>query len=293
MSLARRTSAIALAAAAVSLLTVGLARSLSLGPSSLAEAAPPHHGSGAGRDEAAVGLSDGAYALELAPPVVQVGTRGLAFIIRDLRSGAPLLRYDDDLTKKLHLIVVRADTTGFQHVHPRLQADGRWLVTDALFDRAGPWRLIADFIPGGGERTVLATNLHVVGGRYTARGFVESERVGRTAWRAASGAYTVVAEAGSYAAGADGKLRFQISRLGRPVVDLQPYLGALGHCVLLRAGDLGYTHVQPSEAPKAGPTIEFETRYPGGAPLAVFLQFRHRGAVQTVTFHLPAPPARA
>ena len=49
---------------------------------------------------------------------------------RDLRivdaRGATVRDFDVEHTKRLHLIVVRRDLTGFQHVHPSRAADGTW-----------------------------------------------------------------------------------------------------------------------------------------------------------------------
>lgn len=38
------------------------------------------------------------------------------------------------------------------------------------------------------------------------------------------------------------------------VTDLKPYVGAFGHLVALRAGDLAYLHVHPDGAPGDGRT---------------------------------------
>jgi hypothetical protein len=296
MAFLRRRWVPFVAVAAIAVLGAGIARALTLGPGSLTAAEPSGghgmHTSGGASAPAPAGttLSDGSFALELAAPVARVGRARIDFTIRDLRAGTPLRSYEVEQAKKLHLIAVGADAHGFQHVHPRLLPDGRWLADDLRFDRAGPWRLIADFVPAGGERTVLATNLLVTGGAFRARPFVESRRIGAEAWRSSAGAYAVSVQATHFAAGGEGVLRFTVERAGKPVRDLQPYLGALGHCVLLRTGDLSYVHVHPEETDGSGPTISFETAYPAGAPLAMFLQFRHEGKVHTAEFRLPAPP---
>ena len=45
--------------------------------------------------------------------------------------------------------------------------------------------------------------------------------------------------------GQESELTLSVSRDGRPVTDLQPYLGAYGHLVVLRDGDLAYLHAHP------------------------------------------------
>ena len=60
--------------------------------------------------------------------------------------------------------------------------------------------------------------------------------------------YTVTLD-GDLTAGADAKLTLSVSRDGKPVTDLQPYLAAYGHLVALRDGDLAYLHVHPEGRP--------------------------------------------
>ena len=57
----------------------------------------------------------------------------------------------------MHLIVVRRDMSGFQHLHPRLGADGRW-TTPLTIPEAGSYRVFADFKAGGKNRTLAPTS---------------------------------------------------------------------------------------------------------------------------------------
>ena len=294
--------------AATAVLGVGVVRAVEIGPGKASVKAAPRqdhnaHGQGAparagGHGGAAATalapptLDSGRYALRLARQVVPTGTRRFGFEVIDVTTGKPITEFEDDMTKKLHLIVVREDLVEFQHVHPTLDEGGRWTTTEAVLGRAGPWRLIADFIPHGGERTVLSATLHATGGRFRARPLRESPRAGEHVWRAETAGYEVHVAAEGYAARRSGTLRFTVERGGEPVTDLQQYLGALGHAVLLRAGDVAYTHVHPHEGPPEPGEIEFEVSYPAAAPLALFLQFRHRGRVHTAAFALPTPPAQ-
>ena len=52
--------------------------------------------------------------------------------------------FDVEHTKRMHLIVVRRDMTGFQHLHPTQAPDGTWSVPLTLRD-AGSYRVFADF----------------------------------------------------------------------------------------------------------------------------------------------------
>ena len=80
-----------------------------------------------------------------------------------------------------------------------------------------------------------------------------------------------------------------MQRDGRPVTDLQPYLGAYGHLVVLRDGDLAYLHVHPAApqdgtTPAQGPHVRFVTTAPSAGTYRLFLDFRHGSVVRTAAF---------
>ncbi|MEV6492826.1 hypothetical protein AB0M20_30025 [Actinoplanes sp. NPDC051633] len=73
-----------------------------------------------------------------------------------------------------------------------------------------------------------------------------------------------------------------MSKDGKPVTDLQPYLGAYGHLVALRHGDLAYLHVHPDGTPgdgrtAAGPGIIFHADVPSAGAYRLYLDFQHAG----------------
>jgi hypothetical protein len=76
------------------------------------------------------------------------------------------------------------------------------------------------------------------------------------------------------------KLRFDIRRDGRPI-RVQRYLGAGGHLVALRKGDMAYLHVHPTGG---GGQVSFATEFPSAGRYRLFLQFKHRGRVHTAAF---------
>jgi len=84
-------------------------------------------------------------------------------------------------------------------------------------------------------------------------------------------------------------LTLSVSRNGKPVTDLQPYLDAYGHLVALRASDLAYLHIHPMGSPgdgvtAAGPEIGFHMTFPSAGDYRLFLDFQHAGAVRTAEF---------
>lgn len=237
-------------------------------------------------------VSQNGYTLELNEPVVDGGDREVSFRIIGA-GGQPLSRYEESHDKRLHLIAVRRDLSGFQHVHPTFdRASGTWRSNLAL--SGGSWRLFADFVPTGGEATTLATDLLVNGDNAT-QGLPQPSRTATVSDPA--GDYTVTLR-GDLTAGKHSMLTLEVSQDGRPVTNLQPYLGAYGHLVALRQGDLAYLHVHPGGEPgdgktKPGPQIEFGAEVPSAGRYYLFLDFKHQGTVRTAAFTLDTGAAQA
>jgi hypothetical protein len=83
-------------------------------------------------------------------------------------------------------------------------------------------------------------------------------------------------------AGDGADVVFTVTRDGREVADVEPYLGADGHLVALREGDLAFLHTHPAGEP--GGPIEFGVEYPSPGRYRLFLQFKHDGEVRTAAF---------
>jgi hypothetical protein len=235
------------------------------------DSAPEQH-SDTSRAAAVRGLAvaDGGLRVVVDDPKLRRGrTERLAFRIVDER-GATVRDFDVEHTKRMHLILARRDLTGFQHLHPEQRADGTW-TTRVRLDEAGSYRLFADFSHAGELRT-LATDLRVDGD-------ADLRPLPASQPRAVSdGGYDVGLDAGTSRPGEEANLRFTITRDGAPV-RTEPYLGAGGHLVALREGDLAFLHVHPTgEGPSFAATFPTEGRY------RLFLQFKHERRLHTVAF---------
>ena len=195
--------------------------------------------------------------------------------------GSPLTRYRTEHGQDLHLIVVRRDLADYQHVHPALAADGTWSVPVDLSD-PGVYRVFADFTPADrADGLTLGTDLSVAGNYRP----LPLPAVSRTA---EVDGYTVTLD-GELVPGEESELTLSVSRDGRPVTDLQPYLEAYGHLVALRDGDLAYLHVHPLGSPgdgttAPGPTVTFAAEVPSEGAYRLFLDFRHGDEVRTAEF---------
>lgn len=193
--------------------------------------------------------------------------------------GQPVTKYETTHDKDLHLIAVRRDMTGFQHVHPTLAVSGVWHTHLDL--SSGPWRLFADFKAAGAEDLTLGTDVSVAGD-------YRPQPLPAPSKTTTVDDYTVTLT-GDLSAGSSSKLTLSVSRGDAPVTDLQPYLAAYGHLVVLRSDDLAYLHVHPQGAPgdgvtKPGPDVIFYATTPSTGTYRMFLDFKHNGVVRTAEF---------
>ncbi|WP_327023120.1 hypothetical protein [Micromonospora sp. NBC_01739] len=203
--------------------------------------------------------------------------------------GKPVTRYEVNHDKPMHLIVARRDLGGFQHVHPEMAADGTWRVASPL-SSPGVWRAFADFTPIGGEALTLGVDL-------TVPGELTEQPLPAPAGSTRVHDYTVDFH-GTPQPGGNTTLTFTVSRDGVPVRNLEPHLGAFGHLVALRQGDLAYLHVHPEGQPgdgrtAPGPQVRFGAEFPSAGAYRLYLDFRHDGVVRTAEFtvHVGDPGA--
>ncbi|GII03032.1 hypothetical protein [Planobispora takensis] len=235
---------------------------------------------GAGEVPGGLQVSAAGYTLVPGTDVVEPGeTADFRFSVIG-PDGRPVTRFTPQHEKRLHFIVVRRDLSGFQHLHPQEKGDGVWSVPLTL-PEAGEYRAFADFAPEGASGMTLGMDL-------SAPGDYRPEPLAAPVRTATVDGYTV-SLAGDLAPGRTSRLTLSVSKGGKPVTDLEPYLGAYGHLVALRDGDLAYLHVHPDGEPgdgrtAAGPGITFFTEVPSAGAYRLFLDFKHGGTVRTAEF---------
>ncbi len=197
------------------------------------------------------------------------------FVIED-QDGRAVHQFTPIHERDLHLIVVNRELTTFHHVHPALDGDGTWSIDLPALD-PGSYRAVADFQIADGPRLALGTDLTVAG---LYRPAELSEPTGQTT----TDGYEVqlAAERSD-----DGEVTAElvVRRDGDLVTDLEPYLGANGHLVALRSGDLAYAHVHPAEDGNDGPGIvTFDAELTSAGRYGLFFDFKHDGTVHTASF---------
>ncbi|MEV4823375.1 copper resistance protein CopC [Micromonospora sp. NPDC049274] len=196
----------------------------------------------------------------------------------------PATRFAVVHEKPLHLIVVGRDLGGYQHLHPTMAPDGTWSVPLTLA-RPGGYRVFADFsvaAPDGRQVPLVLGVDHQVPGAYAPAALPPAQP------QATVGPFTV-SMTGTPTAGVTAPVRFQLTRTDAAgPVQPQRYLGAYGHLVVVREGDLGYVHVHPEQELVDG-TVAFWLTVPSSGRYRAFFDFQVDGKVHTAEYTINLP----
>jgi len=224
-------------------------------------------------------------------------------------SGKVLRDFETVHDRIMHLIVVRTDLGNFQHLHPVFNHETGEFDIDIVFPTSGEYRLIADFtVAQGGSSpqklTVVATANLTVGNseEYQPRP-VEVDTIAAKRVGDYKVAFTFPEKMHPHVP-LDYSLTIQKDL--QAVTDLEPYLGALGHSVILKEGTLHFIHTHPKEerhrsdsrehmhhehdmhsmttSTTGGPTIIFSAQFPEEGVYKVFTQFQHQSKVITAEY---------
>lgn len=189
--------------------------------------------------------------------------------------GSPITELEVVHTRKLHLIVVGEDLNFFDHVHPAPQPDGS-LRLEYRFPTAGAYVLFADLTPQGDRNQVFRLPVAVSGPAPQHRPLIETPApaIVRREYRVA-----LLPAPSPIRAGEETSLTFTISQNATPVTDIEPYLGAGGHCVVVSEDSQAYLHSHPLETSgsRFGPRITFHTLFPHPGLYKIWAQFQHHG----------------
>jgi hypothetical protein len=231
-------------------------------------------------------VADQGYRLEADQTILAAGSAQLFTFRITGPNGAPVHGFVADHERELHLIVVGSDLGTYAHLHPERAADGTWgIELPAL--APGTYRAFADFAVADGPELTLGVDLAVPG---TAT-FAALPSPNPTA---TVDGYEVTI-AGAPEAGATSEVELTVTKDGRPVTDLEPYLGAFGHLVAIRGGDLAYLHVHPvgeavhDGSARGGPSVRFALEVPSSGDYRLFFDFSHGDAVHTAAFTVEVP----
>ncbi|QYR23629.1 hypothetical protein KZ483_12445 [Paenibacillus sp. sptzw28] len=200
-------------------------------------------------------------------------------------NGKPVDNFDISHEKQMHLIVVSKDLSFFNHIHPEYKGNGRFEVK-TRFPAAGEYKLIADYVPTGGSATNKSTWITVKGTAPDMKPIKPDQELVKSV----DGVEATLAYE-HLVAGTDLNLTFRMvdSKSKKPVTDLEPYLGAVGHVVIMSADAGEYLHVHPSDDKSKGPDAKFMTNFPQSGVYKVWGQFQRNGKTFIVPFVIDVP----
>jgi hypothetical protein len=210
----------------------------------------------------------------------------------------------------MHLLVISEDLSEFYHLHPAQEPDGRFRVTHT-FPQAGNYRLYVDYSPLDTHQIVNQLSLKILGEARESIVLIEDEILTKTV----NGLQVTMRADQSLRAGEAVLLDFVVEdeQTGELVADLQPYLGALAHFVILSEDGTEFLHVHPMEGHEAStthhsshavlssthqqthtdeshsvhaitPQISAHTSFPRAGLYKLWAQFQRDGRVITVPF---------
>lgn len=179
--------------------------------------------------------------------------------------------------KKLHLLLIRDDMTGFQHLHPEY-VNGSWTIKTNVSEQ-GKYQMYVDIAPIEEEPSVLRVPLTIGGDTQNAQ-----EPTPNADWSAQDGGYVAKLMIDQPLKTKEMKQwTFALTQSGQPVTTLKPYLGAYGHVVELRHGDADdFFHVHPvTENQPTDGKVVFEGSFPAKGRYTLYAQFNINGSVKT------------
>ena len=213
------------------------------------------------------------------------GIAGLGIRILDPETYEPVTSFFDVHEKRLHLFIVSRTLEYFAHVHPEQAADGSFSIDHELPE--GKYMVVGDFLPVGGTSQMVQRA--IVTPHYTGNLFGGALPALTDREQIADGV-RVRLEADSLRALRPSALRFVVTdaSTGKPVVDLEPYLGAPGHLLIVDT-DLKFAIHGHPEGQSSGPEVAFDPVLPSAGRYKLWVQFQRNGRVVTVPFVIEVP----
>ncbi len=267
--------------AVVAVFGLAVAAGAALGPIGVGTSgshSAPDHTDGGVQSADLSGLSVAADGFQLVPGVVKIAAGAPStFTFRiETSDGSPVTEFDVLHERRMHLIVLSRDLIEYLHLHPTIDSDGLWQV-DVPALHPGSYRVYADFQPRGAGRITLGIDVQVPGP-------VQAVALPPVSPTDNTDGYEV-AVSGVPMVGSS-TIEFDVSRDGQTIAT-DPYLGAAGHLVVIRTGDLGYLHVHPTDTTDA--VVRFAAEFPTPGIYRLFFDFAHDGAVHTASFTIEVP----
>ena len=167
------------------------------------------------------------------PEKIEAGKKAaLRFRIFDPSTGRAVQDLNVVHEKPFHLFLISQDFAEYQHIHPVQQSDGSFVV-ETVLSKTGRYEVICDFSPVGGWPQVIRQSLVTADSIGDKRPILVPDR--QLSKVVEQTRFTLKFDTLHASAGTAISLDYMLTdeSTGAPVKDLQPYLGAWGHTVVL------------------------------------------------------------
>lgn len=201
----------------------------------------------------------------------------LSFVGSD---GKPVENFEVNNEKKLHLMMISRDLTQFRHVHPEYMGEGKYRI-GLTFPTGGEYRMFADFKPTGMNELIRTEWVNVKGEAQASEPEAKSRKL-----KMKMCGMEIELHLGHLMAGMPSTVAFTFRDLktGKPVKDLQPYLGAIGHAIAVDPTLEQFIHVHPVNAYSSGPQALFGILFQASGTYKLWGQFQRDGETFVVPF---------
>lgn len=199
----------------------------------------------------------------------------------------------------MHLLMVSSDLVWFAHEHPEAKPDGSYELA-YKFPRADNYLFYSDVTPQGASHNQVFKLSKTVGSAPETK----PNLVPNASFKADGYEYQLLTEPASIQAGKSATVTVRVSKRGKSVTNIENYLGALGHMVIISEDKEEFLHAHPEDhahtdtekndpnhahqattaPPAKGPNVSFMTLFPKAGKYKVWAQFNIDGKVRTAEF---------
>lgn len=207
----------------------------------------------------------------------------------DNKTGKPQTTFDVAHEKEFHLLIASKDLGWFAHEHPEMAADGTWSLP-VTFPAGTDYWVYGDVAPTGKGSRILISQVKVSGPAPTWKTDLTptlgpSENGGLKATLEPTETPIPISKMTALA------VKLTDAATGKPTSDIQPWLGAAGHLMIIHQDGQTVVHSHPDETEEAearlkNGEVRFNARFPKTGLYKAYAQFQRGGQVRTLPFTL-------
>lgn len=211
------------------------------------------------------------------PSVVEAGKPVELRLMIHAADGTMVSNFSTIHEHKVHLVIVSENLEHFVHLHPEVDSSGG-IRTEYVFPAAGRFRMYADYSAGGAAST--ATGLFNVNGQSPPTTSFVATAPGDVV---ADGLHATIA-AGQLHSRVPSTLAFSLRNAAGNPVELESYMGELGHLMFIGVTHGQYVHVHPTGGESATGSVSFQAHFEEPGLYKGWGQFKQDGQVKVVPF---------